>query len=138
MQFARESYISDLISLRLDQDLGTSGKWKAYLGGTLEHQSYEIRPGQTRARDEIWVRGGGGVSCQFTQWMVGSLGYEYENYASNFAVGGFVLQIRGRRKQPKRAGRISLQALKSGALTYHRSSFWNGKRSFLRPWLALI
>lgn len=85
VQFARESYISDQIDLRLDQSIGASGKWKAYINGTLEHLSYEKRAGQTSPRDDLWVRGGGGVSCQFTLWMTGSLGYEYENFASNLA-----------------------------------------------------
>ena len=65
VQFAREAYFSDLISLKLDQNIGSSDKWKAYVSASYEDLGYELRPGQTGARNDTSVRAGVGVNVKF-------------------------------------------------------------------------
>ena len=82
VQFARESYTSDSISLQLNQSIGPSGQLVGTLGGSYSLYDYE-RVGLGGTRSDSWYRANVGLTYRFRLWLAGMLAYEYESFSSD-------------------------------------------------------
>ncbi len=83
-QFAKQSYIYDRVQVTANQLIGTTGKWlvSANLGVNLG--DFSETPGVNQARTDRILEGGLRLSYQPRPWLITVLGYEYENYSTNF------------------------------------------------------
>ena len=65
-------YVSDRVGLRVNQQLGTSGKWAAYVEGDFENRDYDI------PRTDRDYGAGLGFSYNHDVWLRASLAYTFE------------------------------------------------------------
>ena len=69
----------DLMTILVNQKIGTTGKLNATLGATYELDTYETRD----AREYQYLRMNAGVSYSFNQWLSSSLRYDFQMFDSN-------------------------------------------------------
>ena len=69
----------DLMTILVNQKIGTTGKLSATLGATYELDTYETRG----AREYQYLRMNAGISYSFNQWLKSSLRYGLEIFDSN-------------------------------------------------------
>lgn len=76
-------YTSDSVELRLDQVIGETGRLTASLAVNYQTFEYEST-GVYAHRHDDWYRASANLNYKFNLWMIGSVGYEFEKYDSNF------------------------------------------------------
>jgi hypothetical protein len=82
VQFARESYTADNITLQLQQALGTTGKWFASAGGEFGHYDYESLAGSgNRTYDRYSANLN--LAYRLQVWLTANLGYSFESINSD-------------------------------------------------------
>jgi hypothetical protein len=69
----------DLMTILVNQKIGTTGKLNATLGATYELDAYETRD----AQEYQYLRMNAGITYSFNQWLKSSLGYDLEIFDSN-------------------------------------------------------
>jgi hypothetical protein len=89
IQFARESYTRDIVSLQVNQQIGVTGKFLGTAGGSYQLTDYE-RFDLIRNRNDKWFRAYANVSYRIYLWMVASLGYEYERFDTSLQSQGII------------------------------------------------
>jgi hypothetical protein len=81
VQFARQTYTANVISARLDQVLGVTGKWRGSLGGSYGNYEYERTDIDLVRQYDIWSLNAG-LDYQIQLWLRAGLAYTYERLAS--------------------------------------------------------
>lgn len=84
VQFLRQAYTADIVSLQLTQVLSPNGKLVGTVGGTFEYDNYEAVG--NFARDDIAYRAGASLIYNIQLWLSASLSYEFEGYDSNVVI----------------------------------------------------
>ena len=72
-------YAADMISLNLEQEIGTEGKLAANGSLSYELDSYETSDG----RQYKWLRANAGLIYRFNRWMSAQLTYSFDMFDSN-------------------------------------------------------
>ncbi|MCP4952365.1 MAG: outer membrane beta-barrel protein [Proteobacteria bacterium] len=70
---------TDFFILKVNQQIGTTGKLSADFGTTYELDTYDTRD----AREYQYLRMNAGISYSFNQWFKSSLRYDLEMFDSN-------------------------------------------------------
>ncbi|MFO1499090.1 MAG: outer membrane beta-barrel protein [Verrucomicrobiota bacterium] len=83
IQYNRQTYTADVIGLQFVQILGSTGKWRATVGGSYTLYQYEAS-GQTSISTQYdYVRASASLGYQIQRWLMSSIGYEYERVAGD-------------------------------------------------------
>jgi hypothetical protein len=77
VQFARESYTADAVTLRLGQTFGPAGKWNVSIGGSYGTYAYEQVGGAT-GRQYDRYSGNINLAYQIQLWLSANLGYNFD------------------------------------------------------------
>lgn len=98
-QYVNQSYTTDLVGLRLDQALGTRGKWEAAIGGDYYVNGYSTESGPVLQRDDSFYRGYATLTYNIQIWMRLVASFEHTAFRSSdprvfdYDVNRFMVQL---------------------------------------------
>lgn len=82
IQFARESYTSDRVSIGWEQGLGSRNKWRAKLNAAMVNYDYAVL-GVGNSRHDQGYTAEAGLTYQIQLWLAARFNYQFEIYSSN-------------------------------------------------------
>jgi hypothetical protein len=79
IQYSRQNYTTDTISLNFSQILGPSRKWRVNLGGSYALYAYEQTGTSSGSVEYNYARASFSLGYQVQRWLTALVGYDFEH-----------------------------------------------------------